>query len=207
MNYYYDVNLNFLDNYYKEFEWNSEDKIKIINKIPLIPINFKTFTEIYSSKIKVSNEFLKLIEGKTKYKTGYINYSCIFTDLSSSVAVIFNKKGESIFYSTLSYEDELSIEDISYTLKKYKLEYEVMSSLPKSVNRKEIIMKTYIEDELDTLMRNKDFEKLKFLYHYIFYKVPSSNKNIIKELKNKLNTFNEDMYKLYDILKISNKSV
>ena len=54
MNYIYDIVLNFQDNYYNFFEWNREDKIKNIIKIPLYRVSDKDINILKNNIIKVS---------------------------------------------------------------------------------------------------------------------------------------------------------
>ena len=42
MDYYYDVLLNFQDNYYMFYEWDEDDTIEYVKKIPLIHVDSKT---------------------------------------------------------------------------------------------------------------------------------------------------------------------
>ena len=62
MNYIYDIVLNFQDNYYNFFEWNREDKIKNIIKIPLYRVSDKDINILKNNIIKVSKEFINKIK-------------------------------------------------------------------------------------------------------------------------------------------------
>ena len=62
MNYIYDILINYQDVLYDFFDWNSDDKIEHIRKIPVFRLNPKIFDKIKNYKIKVNNEFLSKIK-------------------------------------------------------------------------------------------------------------------------------------------------
>ena len=49
MNYYYDILLNFQENYYMFYEWDKEDNIEFVKKIPLFHIDSKEFIDIFTN--------------------------------------------------------------------------------------------------------------------------------------------------------------
>ena len=59
MNYIYDVILNFQKEYYDFYEWNKNDNIYHMRKIPIIKINNKQFFEIKNNTIRFDEETLK----------------------------------------------------------------------------------------------------------------------------------------------------
>ena len=71
MNYVYDVLLNFQKEYYEFFEWNIEDEITHIRKIPIFKISDSDYNTLKKAKIKISNNFINKINNKTEvYKKG-----------------------------------------------------------------------------------------------------------------------------------------
>ncbi len=209
MNYYYDVELNYLDKYYQFYEWDENDEVKQIKKIPLFSIEFKDFIQILLNKIKVSNDFLNKIENQTLTKHGNLKYTCIFTDYNNSLAVLFNNQGESIGYSLLKPEDELNIEEVSFTIKKSALSYEILKKINvrKSLRKDEKVKKC-IEQELNCLIQNNNIAKLKYLYKELFQKEEDSVEKMAEAIKNQINNkIGENEYKLYQIIKLSYKNV
>lgn len=184
MNYYFDIKLNFLNELYNYYEWDKNDNILDIEKIPIIKVSFSDFVKIYTKKIKVNNSFLEKIKNKTKIRKGLLEYSVLFTDSNNTIAILFNEKGESILYSSLSYLDELNIEEIGFKLKKEKIDFEVISNKKVSTKiRFDKEMRNFVDFELKNLIDTKNYSKLKYLYN-------ECNKTSEKELYKIINYFN-----------------
>ena len=62
MNFIYDILLNFNKNFYEFYDWNREDHIDHIKKIPVFKIPSSDMEMIRMQNIQVSNEFLEKIE-------------------------------------------------------------------------------------------------------------------------------------------------
>ena len=72
MSYIYDIILNFQKNYYEFYEWNDEDEITHIKKIPIFKTTTIDFQTIKKDTIKFSEKFLETINNKTeKFKKNY----------------------------------------------------------------------------------------------------------------------------------------
>ena len=56
MNYIYNIYLNFNKNYYDYYEWNDNDNIILVKKIPIIKTNTNDFKNIISNYIKINNK-------------------------------------------------------------------------------------------------------------------------------------------------------
>ena len=61
MNYIYDIVLNFNSNYYEFYEWNKNDNIINVRKIPVFKVDNQTYYDFKFNDIIVNNDFLKLI--------------------------------------------------------------------------------------------------------------------------------------------------
>ena len=214
MNYYYDIILNWNEDVaYEFYEWNDTDYLELIKKIPLFRIKHKSLIDIISNKIKVSEEFLNLIKDKTiisgKNIINRVTYASLFTDGKNIIAVEFNSEGYSISYSKLLIDDELNVLEISYDLRDYPLEYEIVEKLKLITNlRQEDEAKRLITLELNNLYQNKDLAKLKYLY-YEYKKTTKENlEEIYQELIESLNKdFNNNVLKLFYIIKLSYHNV
>ncbi len=171
MNYYYDIILNWNENEaYEFYEWNDTDYLELIKKIPLIRIKHKIFLDLVSNKIKVSPEFLNMIQDKTlisgKNLINNITYAALLTDNKNVIAIEFDKEGNSISYSKLLIDDELNVLESTFNLKEYNLEYEILNKLPLNSNiRQENEAKKVISLEINNLYQKKDLSKLKYLYY------------------------------------------
>ena len=157
MNYYYDIILNWNENEaYEFYEWNDTDYLELIKKIPLIRIKHKIFLDLVSNKIKVSPEFLNMIQDKTlisgKNLINNITYAALLTDNKNVIAIEFDKEGNSISYSKLLIDDELNVLESTFNLKEYNLEYEILNKLPLNSNiRQENEAKKVISLEINNL--------------------------------------------------------
>ena len=58
MNYIYDVYLNLNEILYDFFDWNKNDKIIHIKKIPVFKIEEEILIKLITNTVKVNNEFL-----------------------------------------------------------------------------------------------------------------------------------------------------
>lgn len=214
MNYYYDVILNWNEfNAFDFYEWSETDCLELIKKIPLFRVKHKTLVDLIGSTIKVSSEFLTLIKDKTilsgKNILNKISYACIFTDNKNVIALEFNEKGLNINKSKLLLDDELNILEVTYALKEYNLEYEILKTLPlQNILRQESEAKKLITYEVKELYEKKDLAKLKYLY-YEYKKETSDDLNLIyNDILNDIQkNFNNDILKLYYIIKLSYHNV
>ena len=105
MNYIYYILVNFNDNLYDFYEWNTDDNVTHIRKIPLFRVATSTLEQIKNFNLKVDLDFLKKIENKTEKFTSRdvekIHYAALFSDLNDVIALKFNEKGNSIGISRL----------------------------------------------------------------------------------------------------------
>jgi len=214
MNYYYDIILNWNEEAaYDFYEWNDTDYLELIKKIPLFRIRHKSLIDIISNKIKVNSEFLELVKDRTiisgKNLINKVMYASLFTDGKNIIAIEFNSEGYSISYSKLLIDDELNVLEVSYDLRDYTLEYEIIEPLKLVVNlRQEEEAKRLIILELNNLYQKKDSAKLKYLYYEYKKNTKENIEEIYKELLNTLKEdFDNNILKLYYIIKLSYHNV
>lgn len=210
MNYYYDIILNWSeDKAYDFYEWNDFDSLELIKKIPLFKIKHKAFLDIATNSIKVDQKFLELIADKTlvsdKKNFKRIEYACLFTDTKNVYALEFDKEGNSISRSKLLVDDELNVLECIYGMKETQLEYVVKENLKMDSTLRQIKeAKKLIVLEINNLYQNKDIAKLKYLYYEYKKENIDDIDYIYEEIMHDLNKeFNEDILKLYYIIKLS----
>lgn len=210
MNYYYDIILNWSENIpYSFYEWNDFDYLELIKKIPFIRIKHKNLIDIWSNNIKISPEVLNNIKDKTlvsgKVSICKIDYACLFTDNKNVIAIEFNEKGESINRSKLLIDDEMNALEVSYSLKEEEIEYEILKKIEEEKTLRQISeAKKLISLEINNLYKNKELSKLR----YLFYEYKGEKSEDINKIYNTLNeelesNFNEDFFRIYDIIKLS----
>lgn len=201
MNYIYDIYLNLNETLYDFFDWNKNDKIIHIKKIPVIKVNEETFKTLTSNQIKVDDELLLQIYSKTEIwnMNGKINYCSLFSDNNNIIAIEFNKSGKSIKKSFMYIDEELEVLEIINKLNEKIISFEVLNN-QKNVfkTRNQIKEDDFINQEL----KNMDESRLNYIYFECFGKREKNKKIILDNIK-KLQK-NSKIYKnLYDILKLT----
>ena len=206
MNYYYELNLNFNDDLYYFYEWDENDKLERIKKIPIIKIKSKLFKTIVNNNFEIDDNTFKYIENKTLNKDVFkINNACIFCDTKNCIAIEFDNNKKSIARSFLMLEDENNICDISYTLKYHDVYLENIKKLNTNNElRQELKIKKIITKEIFELYKNNNLKKLKYLYYEWFNLIENNKdvivKNMYAEQKKDLKTIHHE---IYNIIKMS----
>ncbi len=212
MNYYYDVILNWgEDEVYDFFEWNETDYLELIKKIPVFKVKHKIFLDIITNNIKVDSDFLNLIKDKTlvsgEKSLTKIDYACLILDGKSVIALEFLEDGHIINRSKLLIDDELNVLELTYSLKEYDLNYEIINNLPIRKNLRQIEeAKRLILLEITNLYNAFDKDKLQYLY-YEYKKEKIEDINTIYQVfrEDLSNKFNNNLMKLYYIIKYYHK--
>ena len=99
MTYTYDILLNWTkDERLKEFyEWNLEDDLEHIKKIPIIRVNESFLKDLLTAKIKIDSNFLSKIKYKTESyfhnEIDVIDYAFIVTTLRKALALELDSEG------------------------------------------------------------------------------------------------------------------
>ena len=208
MNYYYDIVVNFQEKNYRFYEWNENDEIEIIKKIPIFYVNAKTIKDIINNQIEVNSSFLEQIKNKTEIKEKKLEYVALFTTKNASIVLEFNKVGLAITRSYLQVEDECNILEILYTLQLYKLEYKIKNKIA-TINelRIEQELKKFLLIEIEELYKNKNIKKMQFLYNEWFKKDCNDINKIYLDIKEKLNhELTENEINIYNLIKLSHNN-
>ena len=206
MNYYYEIKLNFNDTSYRFYEWNKNDKLEHIKKIPLLKINTKTLKKIFTNNFKIDTDIMKYISDKTICKNNYtIRNACIFCDTKNCIAIEFDDAGNSIARSELLLEDENNICEIAYSFKYCNLDITNLKSISiRNEFRQEYEIKKIINKEILELYHSDNNLKLEYLYYEWFDSI-EKNKDVM--LENMTNDLKKDItdrhYKIYSIIKMS----
>lgn len=212
MEYVYDILVNFNDELYEFFEWDKDDNIEHIRKIPMFKINTNAFLDFKNNIIKLDKVFLDKIKNKTEIFTntnvGVIEYSAIFTDGMDLVVIEFDSEGVGYLKSSMlldEYEDTL---DESELLDVYDINYEII--LNNKVNRFETRYQNkvleYIKDEINLLIKYKNYNKLKYLYYEWYNKRENDIENVIQKLSClQEEEFSKKHIKFYELIRLSNK--
>ena len=210
MTYIYDVLLNFSDTerIVEFFEWNNNDSIDHIKRIPLIRISSNAFNELINNNIIVEKEFLDKIKDLTLMykKTKNLEYAVLITDLNKVIAFEFNKEGKIIAKSGLLLDEEEEIIEESYDLKEENLNYKIESKINNNIflTREEQKKQKYLLLELDNIVKENNKNKLNFLYHEIFLKDKLTFEEKYLKLKEDIEKNYTSKYNnLYEIVRLT----
>lgn len=210
MSYYYDIILNWNESrMYHFYEWNDTDYLELIKKIPFIKIKHKVFLDFLTHEIKVTEELLSEIKDKTivslRNGSDKLGYASLFTDGKNIIAIEFNKEGISTNRSELLLEDEINALESTFNMKEKEISYELMKELNLKTSLRQIEeVKRLITLEINNLYQNKELSKLKYLYYeYKQEKCEEIDKIYQTFLTDLNNNFNQNLIKLYYIIKLS----
>ena len=204
MNYIYDLYINLNNRIYDFFDWNKNDKIIHIKKIPVIKVDEENLRLLTKNKTCINSDTMIKIYNKTEIwnTNNKIAYCALFTDGYDIIAIEFDNKGYSIKKSYLSIDEELEVLEITKKLDISKIEIKTISK-EKNIfkTRKQLKEEKFIYDEL----KNMEESKLNYIYFECFGK-QEKDKNIILDRINKISK-NSKIYKnLYDILKLTSST-
>lgn len=210
MTYIYDVLLNFTDDdrLIEFYEWEENDLLEHIKKMPLIRVSSEQLDDILNYKIKVSKEFLTNIKNATisyrRHKD--LKYATLISDLNKVIALEFDYQGVVISKSSLLLDEEEDIIDECGDLTEETMPYEKLKKYPITdfLTREELKKKRYLLKEINYLYENKDIDKLTYLYEEVY---ENDNLSISeKYLKLKMDLENNYSIKhnvLYDIVRLT----
>ncbi len=208
MNYIYDILLNFQKDFYDFFEWNPEDEILHIRKIPLFKTSNRDFIMFKNGTVRFENDFLNRIYNRTekfkKINTSVLNYVFLVSNGKEAIGLKLNKNGVITHRSSLLIDEDDEIADMANDLKVWDFEYTILSPI------KEENFQTRFEKEnihiilqkLNNLYNNKETDKLKFLYLECFSKKENDMEKIFNMLRREVLKYTDNYSKIFDFFKI-----
>ena len=200
MNYIYDILLNFNEKYYDFYEW--DDNVIHIKKIPSIKISEEQMKIIYNNKVKVE---LNNIFNKTEIFNNKNISACIIYCNEFGIGIKIDKNGLIIERSSILFDDLDDILDNDSEIKNINIE--IIEKIDENLLIKEDNhINTFIIKEIEELIKNKEFSKLKYIYYECF----NNKEEKIEKVINKLTKIIKNEYlnygqKIYDILKLTTK--
>lgn len=188
MNYAYDILTNFNKNYFDFFEWNMNDIICNIKKVPVFKVTNKIINDFKYNTCYISSKFLNSIKNNPIfiYKNGikHYNYYCILCSNNDCVCIKFNNQGKNSLKSSLTIDDTNHILKGITNIKNTNIHYKcqtLSSPVFSSRNSKEI--QQYINIKIQTAIKNKEWDKLEFLYLECTGKNEQNHHIIVNTLK------------------------
>ena len=211
MNYIYDVVLNFfdVDNFYEFYEWDENDKLLYVEKMPIFRINPIQMEDLSNYKVSINKELLNEIYNKTFIKNGNIDYSLLVTDLSKVIGLRFNSDGVLIEKSSLLLDEEDSVILESSDFDISLLEYEIIEKIDNDLylSRYEKYIRNYLINEINKLYSNKDYDEINYLYRELYSDDFSIKDKYLILIDDITNNYSSKFNRLYEVIKLSNKGI
>lgn len=207
MVYIYDIILNFNDELIEFFEWEDNDNIKYIKKVPLIRVEDSLIKDILENDILFADDFLEQIKNKTiYYDSKRDNYPVIVLSNQDIVIAVLLKENDYKYsrllldeeYEVLNIADKLSVTKVDYTVKGKKI-------LNSNLTREERKIRGILLNEIDYLYNSNKLDKLNYYYYEYFNEINNNKEEVYKRLKNSLGVIDERHIKLLEIVKLANK--
>lgn len=200
-----DIILNFHKNYYNFFEWNNNDIIYHIKKIPLVKVSDKDYLNLKYKEITLQKEFLNKFKNKTIFYNNYNNITkniiFLVSNQKESMGLMFNEQGKLLNRSGLLFDESEEIEEIAGNIEETKISYqEIKKTKQSKYSRIKQKRKKYILNYINNITDKNVFKYL----NYDIYEKEQQNYKIIKnKLLRENNNFLLD--KLYKTIQLLNK--
>lgn len=212
MNYIYDIVVNFNTYAFDFYDWNIEDKITHIRKIPIYKVKTSILSQIIEYDVKFNPSFLETIKNQTEVFTNksvkIVPYSCLLCDGINVIAIKIDKNHT--YKSRLQLDEEEEVLDVCERINEQVISFEKKrrNSLDNFTTRKQMNIIKQINKMLYKTYTSKDYETLKYVYYecfnekiddvgYIMKKITTQIQNNNEILLNKIHEF----YKLIEIKK------
>ena len=212
MNYIYDIFLNLQPIPYDFYDWNKDDKIIHVKKIPAFKISNYDFKNIKNNIISVDKSFLKAINNKTflfkNNQTSKINTSALFSNGKDIIAIKFNKNKINQLKSTLTIDDYQDIINIINKQKEIKINYKIVKKIKPAIfkTRLEIENEKYIYNELKKIYNHNNYKKLSYICLECFGKSEEDINKAVKKIKKEIIKKNDNFNKIITIFKTINQN-
>lgn len=203
MKYAYDVVLNFNDEFYNFYEWDTSDTITYVKKIPIYKVTNDIINDFKTNNISLDVSFIQTIPISLVYKEIFVEkvYGLmIIASTDTSIALNFDNNGKVLKISDVQLDDLEEIIDLTNKMKCTNIKYEALSEKKKRlVIRNEVNMVDFINTKIDSI-KNKD--EIKYIYYECFKRCDCSNVNDMKELIKKY--YNKNPIELFKLLMLYN---
>lgn len=207
MVYIYDIVLNFNDELLEFFEWEDNDDIKYIKRLPLIRVEDSLIKDVLENDILFDDLLLDQIKGKTiYYDSKNENYPVVvLSNQDIAIAVLINNNGYK--YSRLLLDEEYEVLNIVSKLSTTKVDYSIIGkkSINNNLTREERKIKNILLKEINYLYNSNKLDKLNYYYYEYFNEINNNKEEVYKRLKDTLNTIDDKHLKLLEIVHLANK--
>lgn len=186
----YDILVNFKKIPYEFYEWNKEDDVKHVKKMPSIKVSDSVLYDIFYNDAVVSKNFLDQIKDKTEIFFGRtvkkVKYACVIYNDDVALSILLNDNGEIIGKSKLLFDEEDDVLKEDVPLK--EIDYNVIKKVKKisGLTRREAKIVLLLSKYLDKIYESKKNDEIKYMYFECFNKVEEDNEKAYKNLKNEV---------------------
>lgn len=214
MNYIYDILLNFNTELIDFFEWEKNDLITHIKKIPIYKIDIEDFQKILTHNFKVNEEFICNICLKTEMWNNNKNtddlYFSLFTDSNGVFAAKFDKYGNCTKRSNLYIDEELEVLEICERLSIKKINFQIKDKINYNFKtRKELNTEQFLIKKINELKKQNDYNKIRYLYFECFNKNEKDIDIALSKIKDLIeknyNNKNKELFNFFKLISINNK--
>lgn len=170
MNYVYDILVNFNENLYDFYDWNLNDPVTHIRRIPIYKVTSKQFYEIKNYQVKFDSKFLETIKNRTEFFSGrnikIMKYAFLLTDGLDIMGIFI---GDSIRYTSLQMDEELDILE-DFRFKESHLDYQITSTKNAMIlkTRYQIEQINKMRQKLNDLIKENNISKIQYIYYECF---------------------------------------
>ena len=196
MNYVYDILINLKYPLLDFYEWNDNDDIENVKRLPFYKISSEDLYNFKYTKFKIKDfesikNGIKLFNNKKKTYHG-----AIYTDGNETVVICYDKNGISISKSSLLLDEEEEILNSSSILEVSKIDYEIISrdKINDFKTRKEKEITNYLIKEISKI---DNIDKLNYINYECFNNEKVSKHELITKIKT---IWDDKYYKIYDFL-------
>ena len=186
MRYIYDILANFNDIFFEFYEWNDDDNIIHIKKLPIIKVDVDFFHSVKYSNVFVDSSLIEKIYRKTDFfsvsKEKY-SYVCCLCDGREAIIVNFGSNGCILGRSSMLLDEENEVIDICECMSVCKFDFvDKCSFVPVFKTRYEMYIHSVIMDKLECL----GCDELCYLYFDCFDECESDVNYIIGRIKKEI---------------------
>ena len=170
MHYFYDLLVNLDEMAWEFYEWDKNDSILSLKKIPFLRVSEKDFQTLCMYEGSLEKNFAKDFLQKTLIKGNSQNASMILVSSTNHCLVIeFNVDGHVLARSQLLVEDENNANEMAHSLKESIFPFIKNKKIVKRKDfRQAIAEKNLIKIELKTLLKTQNVTKCTYLYYEWF---------------------------------------
>lgn len=197
MNYIYDIMVNFKYPLYDFYDWNKNDNIENIKRIPLYKVGYSDLDIFKYNKVKLLN--IDMIKKNTKiFNNKKKTYNAIvLTDGKEAYAFNFDDNGICCAKSSILLDEEMEIIKNSSIIPEDKIEFEIISKDKNNVYMTRL-QKKIVGFLISQISNMNDNDKINYLYYECFDNyVNIEKKEFIDIIKRE---WNDKYYKIYDFL-------